>query len=351
MLIALAIACGDAAGQNVPACGPFGDPPARLISAVKPACGIGELLGPWKDRDGTDRYACLYRSESAGSQGKLPLLVYLHPSLFDAKTITRTDLLDLRESYPLNGDPKRPGFIVLAPEGRKTVHHYPAYDRRGIGWDNWYRQLNAAGEVKLGDTVYPENVDAETIDHFIAQQVATGQVDTDRIYLTGWSNGAAMALLYALNRPSVAAVAVYSGPDPFGAFNDPCPQKPVAAAPASNAEIQLFNPSIPTMHLHNACDVAGICPNGEKLAADLRAAGISARDVILDTGGRRVNACIADCGVNPDGGLSILGSPLAYFAGLRHHGQWPAGWNRYLLDFLRRHALNRRPRRLPISPR
>ena len=95
--------------------------------------------------------------------------------------------------------------------------------------------------------------------------------------MTGWSNGAAMGLLYALNRPNVAAVAVYSGPDPFGALNDPCHQKPVAHAPANNAEVRIYNPRVPVMNVHNACDIAGICPNDEKLVKELRAAGSQCR--------------------------------------------------------------------------
>ena len=150
-------------------------------------------------------------------------------------------------------------------------------------------------------------------------------------------DGAAMALLYALNRPGVvAAAAVYSAPDPFGAFDDPCVQVPVAANPASSAEIRILNPRVPTMHVHNACDVAGICPNGEKLAADLRAADVKVRDVIIDASRRRVRTCVAYCGTNPAAELSILRHPLGYYLGLRHHDRWPAEWNRYLLDFLRR---------------
>ena len=154
-------------------------------------------------------------------------------------------------------------------------------------------------------------------------------------------NGASMALLYALNRPGVVAVAaVYSAPDPFDAFNDPCAQTPVTAEPASHAEIRILNPRVPIMHLHNACDVAGICPNGEKLAADLRAAGVKVRDVIIDASRRRVRTCVAYCGANPNGELSILRHPFGYYLGLRHHDRWPAEWNSYLLDFLRRNSLN-----------
>src|SRR5208282_2123727 len=213
-------------------CGPFGAPSAAVISDVKPNCGEGELLGPWKDADGIDRYACLYNPKSQAVHSKLPMIVYLHPSLFGAGWITQTNILELQNSVSLTDDPKQVGFIVLAPEGRKTTHYYPFPDNKGIGWDNWYRQLNPAGDVKTGDTIWRENADAATIDHFIAVEVATGKVDTARIYISGWSNGSAMGILYAVNRPNIAAAAVYSSPSPFGAFNDPCPQRPVAGPAA-----------------------------------------------------------------------------------------------------------------------
>src|SRR5215470_9326993 len=86
--------------------------------------------------------------------------------------------------------------------------------------------------VAAGGATYNENVDAASIDHFVAELLTTGKVDRQRIYLMGWSNGAAMALLYALNRLWVAAAAVYSAPDPFSALFDVCTQTPVGVAPA-----------------------------------------------------------------------------------------------------------------------
>ena len=131
-------------------CGPFGDSPAKVTAIVKPDCGKdGEILGPWTDGDGNHRYACLYEPGSANRNHKLPLIVFLHPSLFPAGSVVQTGLLDLRESYPLSADPNRLGFIVLAPQGRKTTHYYPAPDDRGIGWDNWYRQFDPMGDVSV----------------------------------------------------------------------------------------------------------------------------------------------------------------------------------------------------------
>lgn len=335
------------AGSSGKACGPFGDPPARVIGAVKPDCGKGKLLGPWADANGTERYACLYEPVSATPDNKLPLLVYLHPSLFGAgRTLRRTNLLDFLNRFPLNGDSKRPGFILLAPQGRRTAHYYPWPDNSGLGWDNWYRQLAPSGSVRLGSATYRENVDAATIDHFVARETATGKVDTSRIYVTGWSNGAAMAYLYALNRPTVAAVAAYSGPNPFGAFSDPCPQKPVAGRAPNNRRIGLLNPHVSIMQIRNSCDLAGLCPNAAQLTAELRAAGVEVEDIVIDSSRRRVTACWSYCGTNPYGDTSFFSSPLGWSLGLFHHLRWPTGWTAAMLAFLRDHPLDtsRQPR-------
>jgi dienelactone hydrolase len=343
--LVFALACASANAFAAPAntCGPYGDPSAAVNSGVKPNCGQGELLGPRKDADGIDRYACLYAPAHSPSNGKLPkklpMIVYLHPSLFGAGWITRTNLLEYQNSFSLSDDPNNLGYIVLAPEGRKTTHYYPFPDSEGLGWDNWYRQLNPAGDVKLGNTTWRENADAATIDRFIATELASGTVDANRIYVSGWSNGAAMAYLYALNRPNIAALAVYSAPDPFGAFNDPCGQHPVVGTAANNTQIQLANPSIPTMHIHNSCDTAGICPSSEQLTADLHSAGVSVDDVILDNHGNRVDTCNSYCGTNPNGAMDLLTNPIGSTVGAINHSQWPKARTLQMLDFFRRHPL------------
>jgi dienelactone hydrolase len=343
-VIIVAIACANANADSAApkACGPYGDPSAAVFSEVKPNCGQGKLLGPWKDADRIDRYACLY-APARTSNRKLPMLVYLHPSLFSAGWITRTNLLDYQDSISLSDDPKNVGYIVLAPEGRKTTHYYPFPDTRGIGWDNWYRQLNPAGDVTIGNTTWRENPDAAAIDHFIAIQITSGAVDANRIYLSGWSNGAAMAYLYALNRPNIAAVAVYSAPNPFGAFDDRCEQTPVAGTATNNTQLQIFNQTIPTMHIHNSCDTAGICPSSERLTTQLLAAGVSVEDVILDYRGRRVYACATSCGSNPNGGMVLLSNPLGSAAGMFNHSQWPKSLTPEMLDFFRKHPLKSAP--------
>ncbi len=217
VLLAMAPETRDTARAVVKqSCGPFGDPPAKLIANVVPRCTDGEVLGPWNDSDGTPRYACLYQPPSPTPRRPLPLIVYLHPSLANADSVRRfTNLLDFLKTANVSDDPARPGFILLAPQGRNTTHYYSPPDRTGTGWDNWYRQFNPSGAVTAAGKSYPENVDAATIDHFIDAVEATGKVDRQRIYVTGWSNGGAMAYLYGLNRREIAAVGVYSAADPF----------------------------------------------------------------------------------------------------------------------------------------
>jgi dienelactone hydrolase len=339
-----AIGCGTRAmGSSVPPmCGPFGNPPAITMGAVKPDCPLGTVLGPWIDLYGDDRYACVWEPYPA-SKDRLPLVIYLHPSLFGPKTVAKTGLLLYQDSVSLSADGKTAGYIVLAPLARKTLHNYPRPDDKGLGWDNWYRQLNPAGDVTVGESLYHENVDAAAIDHFVAQQVAAGKVDPSRIYITGWSNGAAMAYLYALNRPDIAAVAAYSAPDPFGAFNDPCPQTPVKNRPANDTQIQIFNPSVPAMHLHNSCDIAGMCPNSERMEKELKAAGDSVHDTIIDYSGNQVNECTLSCGASETGNMKPLSDPLGYSLGFVEHARWPTKWTPLMLDFLRSHSLNSNP--------
>jgi predicted esterase len=339
LLVALAFARGGFAADQ---CTPFGDPPAQInhgffagaYSAHNPICFGGRVLGPWKDSDGSDRYACIYEPEQHSRDNPLPLLVFLHGSIATADSIRLTGLTGEIDKADLGG--KKPGFILIAPEGRYTSHYYPGLDSNAMGWDNWYRQLSP-GDVTTAGTTYKENVDAAAIDHFIQDEIATGEVDASRIYLTGWSNGAAMALLYALNRQSIAAAAVYSAPNPFEAFNDPCPQTPVSRAPTSNAQLQILNPRTALMHVRNSCDIGGICPNGNDFALQMRSIGVSLDDEILNSDGTPIAACDDTCGTSPRaaGDVSTIGG----WVGFAHHMRWPSTWNVRMFAFMKAHPL------------
>jgi dienelactone hydrolase len=329
-------ACADAPAAKQ-TCGPFGNPPAKLIANVVPKCDDGALIGPWKDSDGTPRYACLYQPPPGTPPKPLPLIVYLHPSLANADSVRRyTNLLDLLKTANVSDDSSRPGFILLAPQGRNTSHYYPPPDRTGTGWDNWYRQFNPAGTVTAGGKSYPENVDAATIDHFIATIEASGRVDRRRVYITGWSNGGAMAYLYGLNRPEIAAVGVYSAANPFQLGRDPCPQDPVARTPADYRQLKVFNPKVPSYQVHNSCDIGGICPNALLLEKKLEDLGGNATDIIIDRNQRATDECSPACGSDPNGSVS---NPCGAMVGMMRHLRWPRPWTAAILDFFRRHPL------------
>lgn len=329
---------GDPTCTPTPTCSVHGNDPAIYdpanVSTV-PNCVGGQLLGPVSDADGTPRYACLYEPATASTANPLPLVVFLHPSLFTADSIQPTGLLAMRDTADLSGDPARPGFIVLAPEGRNTCHYYPSVDQRGEGWDNWYRNLDPNDPA--------ENVDVWTIDHFLAGQLAGGKVDAARVYVTGWSNGAAMGILYGLHRAGIAAVGVFSAPDPLRTFNDPCPQVPVVGAPIGIEQLQVPNPAVPVFHVHNDCDIAGICPNGERMEAAVRDLPGQADHLLINTALLPVSACDPLCGTNADGDFAPCTNPAGYTVGVANHVRWPLIYNSALLDFFRDHPLATAP--------
>jgi pimeloyl-ACP methyl ester carboxylesterase len=163
--------------------------------------------------------------------------------------------------------------------------------------------LSPNGDLTVNGTAFKENVDAATIDHFIQQQVATGMVDANRIYLVGWSNGSSMAFLYGANRSNIAAAAVYSAPDPFGALEDPCQQIPASGAPADRGHVRLFAAGLPTFQVVTSCD--------------------------------------AICGTNPNGDPNNL---VANTVGASNHATWPVRQTPQMLQFLQQHPLSSRPK-------
>jgi poly(3-hydroxybutyrate) depolymerase len=340
-LLALVASHALIANASGAACTQFGNPPATLLSSPIPLCHGGDLLGPWNDSDGTPRYSCVYEPPSASASKPLPMIVFLHPSLNDADSVVFTDFLTFLDTADLSGDTSKPGYILLAPEGRNTSHFYTDGDATGLGWDNWYRQFSAAV------TTPPENVDAAAIDHFIAAEVATGKVDSNRIYVSGWSNGAAMAYIYGLNRSNIAAIGVYSAPDPWAFSIDPCEQIPAGGQPKmggrkiSIRKIPIANSRVPTYQVHNGCDIVGLCPNSKRMEKRLRKIGVSIADQIIGLASDPTNPahqdaarrCFAQCGTNPNGDDTTG-------LGANHHSRWPTDWTQSIFDFFRTHPLS-----------
>ncbi|HWY25644.1 MAG TPA: hypothetical protein VNX47_12035 [Nevskia sp.] len=306
---------------------PYGDPPAADSTLISVSGAIGDVLDvlnfceqdgaetlSWTDARGKPRKACLVTPAGATPSSKLPLLVFLQGSLFPAPVqLILNNWVSLADSADLNGDPQHPGFILLLPIGRNTQHFYPFPDDQALGWDNWHRDLDRSS---------PDlNLDVAAIDQFIQQVESRNIVDTNRVYATGWSNGAAMAQLYALNTPSIAASAVYSSPDPFKDVQDPCYQTPFATT------------LTPLMDIHNSCDIIGICQTGTAFHKQLAYLfpSLEQKSVIVDTAKNEVQQCDASCASQ-----SIAGDPV----GNVNHVIWPLTWNDAMFQWLREHPLS-----------
>jgi len=147
-------------------------------------------------------------------------------------------------SYNLSGDPQRPGFFLLSVQGRHL--HYPTEaPRDGNHHDFYFRDFASPSR----------NPDIANVDRLLDDLVRTGNVDPQRIYFMGWSNGAFFSQMYVIarqqtptpdgNRP--AAAVAYTGADPFNNINSA--QSPSCALdpyPLSTAPIFLVS---------RACDI------------------------------------------------------------------------------------------------
>ncbi len=277
----------------------------------------GEHL-TWEDAMGTPREACLQVPAHASEESPLPLITLLGGSILpgDPQTLIIGFDSDF-QTADLTGDASRPGFILLMVEGRDKGHHYPFPDDHAWGFDNWYRNFDRNDPGM--------NVDAATIDHFIEVVESRGIVDPNRRYMSGISNGAAMAMLYALNTRGIAASAIYSNPDPFSDVDDPCAQTPFG------------NNLRPIMTIHNDCDVIGICTTGsEQLSAKMSRflPKVEYRPVIVNIQGNEIDACDARCDYNSDGPTGWLS------IGTARHALWPQAWNEEMFSFLRERPLS-----------
>ncbi len=320
-----------------------------MFATPIPKCSGGKRLGPLKDSNGAPRYACVYEPPQASSSNPLPLVVFLHAELATADSVqSATNLLKslataqvATDFYSTSGVLQpNPGFVLMAPEGRDIEQFFPIAHSHGTGFDYWYRQFSPSGDVTVNGTLYRENVDAAMIDQFMAQESATGKVDPNSLYITGWSTGGAMAYLYALNRPNIAALATYGAPNPFQALNDACPQSPVNGAPTSNAQLQIFNVGVPSDDVHPNCDLAGLCPNSELMETQLIALGAGLQDSLIDSKQNPANGCVDACGTNPNGDPT---NKMAAGTGATTHYQWPTTWTPAILDFFRAHPLSSQP--------
>ncbi len=198
------------------------------------------------DLPGVTRYACLYEPPGTSSASPRPLVVFFHGGGAGTAddVFNHTSLRTKAISYDLSGDPKRPGFILISVQGRNL--RYPtSAPRDGHHHDFYYRDLRSPST----------NPDIAFADRLIDHMVASKLADPHRIYLMGWSNGAFFSQMYGIARHRratpggnhVAAVAVFSGADPFANIRQgETPSCQLDPYPLSD---------LPIMIVSRACDI------------------------------------------------------------------------------------------------
>ena len=307
------------AQSSNPPCSPStGAPPITTVPPVtQPVdCQDGKLLS--FEQSGVTRYACLnLPAQAKRSKGKWPLIIYLHGSETNPASLYKEgkSLFELHDTFALSNDPAVKGFLIVSPEGR-NAQPWPAAagaQQVGIRWDEWYRDPAA-------------NLDAAAIDHFLDAAVATGLVDTRRIYVFGWSNGAFTAALYGVWRSGrIAAIGQYAGANPWA--RPPCP----IAMPNG--------PQVPLILIRNLCDRVVPCSLTSEWIGNLTAAKWPFESYNLFDDGSEAPAsqpCAKVC---------------SKVQGIHDHIRWPqkSVLEKRLLPFFKRHARSFAP--LPPAPR
>lgn len=194
------------------------------------------------------RGACVFHPNGAGTASKRPLVVFFHGSAGAAQNVYDVTLLRAKSvDFDLTGDVMRPGFHLIAEQGRVLPN------------PNGNLGAAARRDIYFRDYVSPSsNPDVRNADRLVDEMVALGDVDPKRIYVMGWSNGAFFGAAYAIARHEtptpggnkIAAAVLYAGGDPFQEFEP------------GKTECRLSPPpmtTLPVLLVHRSCDAAVAC--------------------------------------------------------------------------------------------
>ncbi|MCA9594701.1 MAG: hypothetical protein KC776_15380 [Myxococcales bacterium] len=247
--------------QPLPQCSPETpcDRPADELNgqvltspSTPPSCPAGTTLMQ-QDVLGVTRYACAAEPPGASVTSKRPLILWFHPGGDGADTISETGLVSKSAAYDLTGDSSRPGFHLVAVQGRNLRFPTQA-PRDGRHHDFYHRDLSSPSS----------NPDIAFADALVDSLVAGGTVDEKRIYVMGWSNGGFFAQLYAIARHDtatpggqrVAAGAVFATASPFDDVRwDPFANVPRTPDGACRVDA-LPSVAVPILLVYRTCDAA-----------------------------------------------------------------------------------------------
>jgi polyhydroxybutyrate depolymerase len=173
---------------------------ALLMMVVLSGCGRFDRAGKesvvtmtW---DGLSRKAILYTPKALQNQREVPVVIFLHGGGGKAENVERYGIREYADQY---------GFILVAPDGTGSL---PLHTWNGGSW-----QVDGETQSCCGSAVRNDVDDVGFIDALIDRLIADYAVDPDRIYVTGFSNGAIMGYRVACELSDrVAAVAVAAPP-------------------------------------------------------------------------------------------------------------------------------------------
>jgi len=244
------------------------------------------------DANGTPRYGCVFSPSSLEQRTPLPLVIFFHREGDDATAAHRkTKLRKRNHRVDLSGDPRRKGYIILAPQARR------------IGKTSWLRFDT--------EHVAVDNVDIVTVDHFVDVLQQKGLIDPRQIYAVGHGRGGEMAALYAMVRPDrVAAFATF-------------------ASNAAQLKWSCATPPPPAAILYRACDTVTPCADVEQwlqAREDARAPTWSLRMGV--TRKAEPSCALSKRRCRPKGGK------------INHH-RWPKSREKEMLEYLARFSLQK----------
>lgn len=335
----------DACEINSPgACIPGLTWPVECVQPASCACDAakGEHYVSWPGGELDQGYARWGCEVDPPTSGKHPLVVFFTGSQSGVIAASIAMSFDAKaKTVDISRGNDNAGFVYVSIQPR-NLHDFASSNGDGEHEEFIFRDLGSPSC----------NPDIRAADDLIDMLVAQGKIDRSRIYVSGWSNGATFAGLYAIARHEratpggnrVAAASVYAGHDPFGGVSpwitatDPTPCQ-ATTYPQS---------SVPFYEVHSACDTIVPCDSGQ---AGPKNALTSAEDWLDNKlpnaiGDHRVTDQIIDVLNAPVSHCQAM-PPCTEAIGLLDHLQWPNGfaqgnagdWEPEMLDFLANHPL------------
>jgi polyhydroxybutyrate depolymerase len=192
-----------------------------------PALGEPDVLGAgaehtfsvpgWRDRD-----YIVHLPPSYSADTPIPLVFGLHGGGGTKEGFNRSTCPDGDLSAPtcLLQLADTEGFAVVMPDGTDSPGIAKRFWNAGGGSDGWRCVGGSACEDDLDHVAYFQAL--------LSELIRAVNVDTDRVYATGISNGGAMSVRLACELPDVfAAVAPVAGGSQVGGYPGCSPSEPV----------------------------------------------------------------------------------------------------------------------------